>query len=348
MNFFREFLAWYGAMLGSLLPRKLRERLQGGAGGLVVIADPTAPPMDARLALRARGGLRDIGTIGVLPANLASLARRGVTVDLSASPLILTVTLPLAVERSLPEAVAFEIDRLTPFDADEILLHTEILHRNRAAGTIRLRLAILPRRLLAPLLGALNAAGLTLTRIEATSEGRMIRFPLAPGAARAPRGEAWLAGLCAVLAVACLAIPLVRQQIVLSSLAAREAALAPRLHEAEALRQRLDAAQSGAATLNAAQARAGNLLAALAAITRAIPDRSFLTDLSIRQRIAILDGESPDAAALVAKLSANPAFADPGFAAPVTRAMNEKADIFSIRVRLRHHEAGTLMKPGHS
>ncbi len=338
MTFLREFLRWYGAMLGSLLPWTLRARLQGGAAGLVVIADPAAP-MAARLALRARGVPRDIGTLGRPPANLPKIAARGVTVDLSASPLLRTVTLPLAVERNLPEAVAFEIDRLTPFDADEILLHTEILHRNRAAGTIRLRLAILPRRLLAPLLNALAAAGLTPTRIEATGEGRMISFQLA-GVSRSRRGDAWLAGVCAALALACFAIPPARQQISLREIAAREAALAPRLHEAEALRQRLAAAQSGAATLTAAQARAGNLLVALAALTRAIPDHSFLTDLSIRHRVATLDGESPDAAALVAELSANPAFADPGFAAPVTKALNEKADIFSIRATIRHQEAG--------
>ncbi|MDD2876658.1 MAG: fimbrial assembly protein [Acidiphilium sp.] len=337
-----DVFRWYGAMLGSLLPASLRTMIGDAASGLVVMADPAAPPDRGVVALRSRGSLRNIGTLGALAQNISPALRQGVTLVL-ATPrrLILTtgINLPLAAERHLATAVAFEMDRLTPFDAEEVWFRTETVRRDRETGLLALRLAVLPRHEVTPLLDAMAAAGLHASRIEAQSSDGMLTVPVDQTAQPARRTEAALAGLCAILALACLIVPLARQQISLVSLANRQTALAPRLHEVELLRQRLAASRNGAATLAAEQAREGDPLAALAAITTALPDGSFLTDLSVRHRVATLDGESPNAAGLVAALSADPDFADPAFAAPVTRALNEKADIFSIKVRLRNHVA---------
>ncbi|MGC9269969.1 PilN domain-containing protein [Acidiphilium sp.] len=337
-----EFLRWYGAMLRSLLPSSLRAMFGGSASGLIVSADLTAPPACAVVAQRSRGGTRTLGTLGALAADLSPSLRRGVTLVVTApGRLVLSrmVTLPLAAERHLATVLTFEMDRLTPFAAGEVWYRTDIINRRKAAGSIALRLAVLPRAKLLPLLDALAQADLHPGRIEAQDAAGIITLPLDPGAPPARRIEAALAALCAILALVCLLIPLSRQQIELHRLATREKALVPRLHAAETLRGRLDRARNGAATLAAEQAREGDALAALAAITTAVPDGSFLTDLTLRHRIATLDGESPNAAGLVAAFSANPAFADPSFAAPVTRALNAKADIVSIRVRVRRHEA---------
>ncbi len=333
-----ELFRWYGAMIGSLLPAPVRAMMAGGGSGLVVTADPAAPER-AVVALRARGGLRDLGTLGALPT-LSPALRRAATLVLTApARLILTttITLPLAAERHLATAVAFEMDRLTPFDAAEIWFDTEILRRDRASGLLALRLAVLPRHSVAPLLDALAAAGLHATRIEAPASDGMTSLTLDHAAPPARRLDRVLAAMCGLLALACLIIPLARQQIDLAALAAQRSALAQPLHEAEALRARLVAASDGAATLAREQAREGDALAALAAITTALPDRSFLTDVSFRHGVATLDGESPNAAGLVAALSADHRFADPAFAAPVTRALNERADIFSIKVKVRQH-----------
>lgn len=337
-----EFIRWYGAMLRSLLPPGLRAMFGGTASGLIVSADLSAPPACAVVAQRSRGGTRPLCTLGALTSDMLPKLRHGVTLAITASErLILStvITLPLAVEQHLATAIAFEMDRLTPFDAGEVWFRTDIIGRHRAAGSIALRLTVLPRAPLMPLLDALAQADLHPGRIEAQGAAGLITLPLDSGARPARRIEAALAALCAGLALACLLIPLVRQQIELDRLAALQVALAPRLHAAETLRGRLDRARSGAATLAAEQAREGDALGALAAITTAVPDGSFLTDLTLRHRIATLDGESPDAAGLVAAFSADSAFADPSFAAPVTRALNAKADIVSIRVRVRHHEA---------
>jgi general secretion pathway protein L len=337
-----ELLCWYGAMLRSLLPLGLRAMFDGAASGLIVSADLAAPPAYAVVAQRSRAGTRTLGTLGTLAAHVSPSVRHGVTLVINTQERLIldtAITLPAVAEQHLATVLAFEMDRLTPFDPEEVWFRADIIGRHKAVGSISLRLAVLPRARLIPLLDALARAGLHPDRIEALGAAGLIKLPLDSGSKSTRRIEAALSALCGGLVLLCMLVPLVRQQIELRDLAARQAELAPRLHVAETLRERLERARSGAATLAAEQVREGDPLAALAAITTAVPDGSFLTDLTLRHRIATLDGESPDASGLVAAFSADPAFADPSFAAPVTRALDAKADIFSIRVRMRRHEA---------
>jgi general secretion pathway protein L len=55
-----------------------------------------------------------------------------------------------------------------------------------------------------------------------------------------------------------------------------------------------------------------------------------LTDLSLQGNDLTIDGQSSNAAGLIAILAAAPKFRNPGFTAPVTRAFSGKADLFSI------------------
>jgi general secretion pathway protein L len=282
--------------------------------------------------------VRELGTLESLRRDLPAGDRRDVTlVAPSDAILIREAVLPLAIERDLDAALDFEMDRLTPFEPGEVFRHTTLIRRDRTEGTLRLRLAILPRQAVTPMIEALAATGLAAGQIEARVDGANIRFAVDGVRPRRRRLDTGLAALCGILAVACMAIPPVRQQITWNALAAHQRALVPQLHEAEALRHRLAAARAGAATLAAARARGGSGLTALAAITNALPDGSFLTGLQLHRRVATLDGESPDAAGLVTRLSGNPDFAAPEFAAPVTRALDNNADVFSIKVRISHN-----------
>jgi general secretion pathway protein L len=123
----------------------------------------------------------------------------------------------------------------------------------------------------------------------------------------------------------------IRQQAALDAAQARIDALAPAAHEAMRLRQRLAIAASGQEAVAAAQA-SGDALQILAALTAALPDDTYITDFTLKSGELTFDGESGNAARLIALLAAVPKFQDPGFAAPVTRAINGGADLFSIHL----------------
>ena len=86
--------------------------------------------------------------------------------------------------------------------------------------------------------------------------------------------------------------------------------------------------------LSAERARVGDALAALAATTAVLPDDTYLTDLTLRQRHLVMNGRSAAAARLIGLLSAAPGLREPAFLAPVTRSDTGHADLFSIRAEL--------------
>ena len=72
-------------------------------------------------------------------------------------------------------------------------------------------------------------------------------------------------------------------------------------------------------------------LAALAAITRSLPDDTYLTDFTLNGRNVTLNGQSASAAKLIGLLAADPSIDNPAFSAPVTRLEATHTDLFSIR-----------------
>ena len=77
--------------------------------------------------------------------------------------------------------------------------------------------------------------------------------------------------------------------------------------------------------------RLGDALGALAAVTEILPDDSYLTEFTMRERKLTLSGLSASAPKLISLLSGDPRIRNPAFTAPVTRAETGHNDVFTIR-----------------
>ncbi len=237
------------------------------------------------------------------------------------------VVLPLAAERDVHTALGYEMDRLTPFDADEVFWGISGLRRDPPRG-LRLTLIVAPRKPVEMLLEALCRVDLRPTFLECEAGCVEMFAPAQVSGA----GKAALYALCAGLALACLAIPVIRQQWELADTTRQIAALEPAQQEVVRLRGMLTAGASGEAAITAAR-RSGDALRNLAAVTSALPDGTWLSDLTLRSGNLSIDGQSGDAAKLISALAAS-GLNDPTFVAPVTRAINGAADLFSIQAKV--------------
>lgn len=322
-----QFATWWlnqmRALLSGLLgPGRAPDAL------IVAIDDLGATPPHGALMLRRQGHMRRLRGLNE-PQRGASLPSLPVMLRLPASRLLSRdLTLPLAAARDLQTMLRFEMDRLTPFAAGELFWGISAQMQDRAQETLRLRLSIVPRAPVEALLGFLAEQKLTPSWIE--HETGLI--PLNAGPRRHWR-QAALTGLCMALALACLALPFIRQQMALSEANALVAERAPAAHVAETLRAQLAAAASGRAAIAAAR-RQGDALQVLAALTQALPDDTWLADLSLKSGSLTMDGQSANAAKLIALLAAVPGLQNPSFTAPVTRTNDGTADLFSLRAGL--------------
>lgn len=243
------------------------------------------------------------------------------------------VVLPLAAEREAASALRFELDRITPFQPEEVYWTGNITCRDRRRGRLHLQLLLVPRAVAAPLLAAAAVADAMPTLLEGqAADGKwrriaLTRTALHPWQRNTLRGAALA---CVALTIALVATPFLRQSAMQAETEARIAALQPRMREAEALQQRLDQAAASVNALAAAQAEFGSALAVLHALTAVLPDDTFLTDLTLKQRQIALRGQSANAALLISALSAEPSLRNPSFAAPVTRPAGGGSDLFAI------------------
>lgn len=350
----RDFLRWWGGQLASLLPVRLPGREPHGSRFLLLTLLSSPGSMPATLALdRVSPGdmtpRRELLTIGdadlgalraVLGRGRTARSRKpGLRLRLPPGVLLeCEVVLPLAAESSLEQVLGFELDRLTPFRAADALWSHRVIRRDRTLGRLHLALTLGSREVLAPLLAVLHAAGVSprlLESLPAEGDGSLEwrRLVLRPrGAARSQAGLRAGTGLAALLALAVVAVPFARQSLTLAALDARQDALRPAMAEAASLRRHMAAVAASAAVVEAERSRLGDPLHALAAITHALPDNTFVTDLSLRQHRLTLSGQSAAAVQLIARLAAEPIIRDPAFSAPVTRAGHD--DLFSISAEL--------------
>ena len=197
-----------------------------------------------------------------------------------------------------------------------------------------MRLSLVLRAPVQPILSALQAAGLNPVGIEApVSSGgwRHVAVAQQRSGWAARRGPALAGAVCGVLVLIAVGLPFVAQHRAMARVDAEIAALRPQVTEAEAMRRAMQDRAATTDVMLAARTKAGDALGVLAALTAALPDDTHLTDLSLRNRALVITGESAAATRLISMLAVEPGFLNPSFAAPVTRTPGGGADAFSIR-----------------
>ena len=131
-----------------------------------------------------------------------------------------------------------------------------------------------------------------------------------------------------------MAVPLVRVFLALQSVNAQIAELRPAVNEAQALQRRISGGGSGGDAISVGRHRTGDVLKALAALTDALPDDTYLTELAMDQGRLTMEGQtSKSASRLIAALAADQRLRGPGFSAPVVRG-DGGIEIFALQAEL--------------
>jgi general secretion pathway protein L len=339
----RDFLAWWGRQLADCVPEEWR-RFGSSSGDALVIAPVGAiadAPEAVAVSLRRNGRENPLGRYALATGDLLDLARpagKPAVLRLAeADVLSKTVMLPLAAERDLAQVLAFEMDRETPFNAEEIFWTHSVVRRDRQRGQLWARLLLVPRAHLSILLDALGRAGILPKRAEiGDGPDRGLFLPLDSdggrlGAATGRHLLRWPAAvLCAGLAIAAILAPFVRQASIADALDQEIAAGRLAAAEVEKLRREIDRLAGSAELIDSERGKAGRPLLVLAALTRMLPTDTYLTEFRQQQLKVTVSGRSAGASRLIGALSNSDQLRNPSFAAPVTRIEALRAEVFTI------------------
>ena len=342
----REFFAWWCAQLADLLPQELRRSALGTGDALVITPiGPLGLGVEAVAVDQRHNGRESplghfaLGATGM--ADLPRMAGKTTVIRLGEADVLgKTVSLPLAAERELDQVLAFEMDRETPFTAEELYWNHRVIGVDRQSGRLSVRLSLVPKAVLDPLLADLAAVGIRPSVVEISDgpdEGALL--PLrggADGVQHTSRRLLWpAAAACAALALAAVVTPFIRQELNLAELDREIGAAKVAAADADNLRSEIDRLSGSAGFIESERDKAGRPLVVLAAATRVLPDDSYLTEMELRQRKLTLSGRSAGAARLIGALAADSEFRNPGFSAPVTRLEALKAELFTINAEVK-------------
>jgi general secretion pathway protein L len=335
-----QFFRWWLHELRALVPKGVEQFL--GIGEAPVYLHSHAEGFTLEDA--SGGCLRRLGVSGETdePAeNSLQLRNRQIILALPSSLVLRRhIELPLSAERELATALSFEIDRQTPFSADRVYHSFQVRKRDTDRKVIAVELAAGPKHLIDPLLARAAACGVTPAAMSIEGDLAKPSLLFMPNgrrrSAQSWRAEPWKPLLA--LAVGLLVTGVAASAWHLRTEAARAQSRVEAERgtgaRAEALRQKLSAAQTATLFLPE-KLTAPRVTEILDALSRLMPDDSWIFALEVSGRDVRIAGFSADVPQLIKTLQQSALFDDPQLRAPVVRGPGKGGDRFDLGVTVK-------------
>jgi general secretion pathway protein L len=352
----QRFWRWWSGELLALVPQRFtalagagRVPTLGFEGNAVVLVDP--PAGDGQPASVEVSALESAQAAAAVRALLERAGETRGRARVALSPgqaLVRRVTMPAATEENLASVLGFEMDRLTPFRAEEVYYDHRVLSRDAAAGTLNVLLAVARRDVIEDRLARARALGLSVQGVAVAEEAPRSGPPLdllpreERGEREGPRerlAKQVLAASAALLLLAALFLP--------AWLKNREVhAIKPALDKAhaearatDALVGELDRLVADHNFLLAKRHAVYPTLAYLEEVTRLLPDNTWLQQLEIRQsgkaRELVMAGETISSSRLIEILEQSKLLQNATPRGTVTRGTQPGTERFVIASELR-------------
>lgn len=317
------FFSWWKDELLGCLPKALSERL-GSAPAKIVLGQGIDGGWQAA---RVRGtkreaernlDLSDVASVRRALGFLEALNDQPAEVKvlaLSADKVLRKrISLPLAAEENLRQVLSFEMDRQTPFKADQVYFDWRIIKRDTAQRSILVDLLATPKATLDASLAQLVPANIVVDTVDTVTGRGALQFEhtqgfnLLPPEKRGATGDPqarirWIlaASLVALIGMAMMQSLSARQQALLA-LQEKTAEMQKGALETAALSKKLREEITGANFLAERKQKRSETVKVLLELTQLIPDNTWLERVSFVGEAVQLQGQSTSASDLVALL----------------------------------------------
>jgi general secretion pathway protein L len=344
-----RFFAWWGGELGALLPPAWRGafnddsfwyllarvgdrwqlRQQGHAEPLTQWPAVAAPGTQqaAMSSALAKVDPQDLRVALVLPDALV-LHRQ--------------LLLPLAAVGNLQQVGAYEMDRQTPFRAEQVYYAIRELATPAPAGRFLAELVAVPRSTLDPLLAQLHTAGIAIDAVDmGQGSGRLGVNLLPPAQVRhrthpRRRMNLALAGACVLLLLLVLGQWRHNREQALATMQAQVEAMRGEAQQVSTLRQQLQDNAGAAGFLVQRKERSVTMLSVLQELTERLPDSAWIERLSVDNTGQIgFQGQSKRAVQLVDALKDSKLIRDANFQGSIQPDPATGKDRFYMVAQLR-------------
>ncbi|MDO9168682.1 MAG: PilN domain-containing protein [Methylobacter sp.] len=362
----KKFFRWWLRELDFLVPEKIRQLVNEKQGCIIV------RPEENQLALTyiaAREGgyaasqsgtgaaAGQIEPLAILERNASGIAQYKALLAkdgrLAKTDLILRLTgqeaiqkelvLPAAVKENLSQVVTYELDRYTPFKAEQVYFSVKQLEAEHEPGQIRVMLVLTPRETLDALYEDIKTMGMSplFVDYEATPndlEQRYDAYNLLPEHLREKTANTprliytALSAAVFLLLAAVLVVPVWFEYRTVNALQEKIDTLEKDAKEVKALQLEIDAMIDETRLLIAEKSAAPTVVDMLNSLSAIMKDDTWLSYAQYSEGNLQIQGESPAASALIGVLEDSDLFVNARFVSPVTQDKISKQERFQITV----------------
>ncbi len=264
------------------------------------------------------------------------------------------VVYPQAAEENLQDMVGFDLDRQTPFSADQVYFHARVADRDAARATIEVELTVVTRAALREVLQVLRAAGSRVLGIGVAGDRGNPRIDLLPASDRTPRRltkaqkiNLALLGAVIVFVLLALWVPILQKREAIK-------ALIPELAKAEGEAEVSRRVESEYSKLIGqykflTEKKYANYTAmeVVEEVTKLSPDTAWLSNLDIKTngkaRELQLQGEAASASKMIELLEQSPLLQNTTQRAQTSRGAQPNTERFNIATEIKARPAPALV-----
>jgi general secretion pathway protein L len=352
----QRFFRWWLDELAGLLPERWRQGLSQGTPILAV--DLAGDGLTFRyfhgarcdelgrvaFSERTAGAMRDaVGPLLHKARGRNALTALRLPID---AALRKTLEMPAVAESDLKDALFFQIDRQTPFAAEEVYFDYRVVGRDVAAKRLSAELMVVPRARVDEALTMVGRWGISPSIVAIVGDDP--RTPpssnLLPEGGNGARGRGWVffnvavTGLALALLAVAVYIPLEQKRARVEDLAAKVAEAQREAQETSALREEIEQLVEHNRFLADAKRQTPLITVILDELTRVLPDDSWVYQLDIRGPEIRVAGYSSTASNLIGLIDESPSFRTPAFRSPVTKDPRSGLERFNLSFQLESGE----------
>ena len=339
-RYMTPFLNWWVGQLTGLLPARLLDAyVQAGDATILELSGDEFVLHAKRGARLERAGEGSVSELAQTLRSAADLPQLRLLRISEAQVLRKMLVLPYAARHDLKTALSSEIDRETPFEQSEVYWNHSVTGHDSSKSKLEVELVILPRRVGEALARTARVAGFEPAALAVGEPNGKTTLLWMDGPCRAPlpriqpKNRKLMTAVYA-LGAAILLVPLAVQQVHFYFADKTIAALRTKALTASALQQAANRRVAAMEFMGRKNGANGSALKILQAVTRALPDDTFLTGLSIHSGQVTMAGSSEGAASLIKAVTKSPEFRDPVFESAVVENTDTGLENFAISAKL--------------
>ena len=346
---FKQFFRWWKRELSFLLPEKIKQIISDKQG--LIIISPKGGQLV--ITLNYQGQIEPLVTVdrGQKEFALQSLfekderlAKAIVILRLSEhDALQKELGLPLAAKENLNQVVAYELDRYTPFKAEQVYFAVKLVAGVNEPGQIKVIMILTTRELLDGLYEDVKALGVSPEFVDYEGLPNSFEDPdynydllpenLRQKTAKLPQLIHYsLITLTCLLLVAVIAMPVLFEYQTVNLLRSKAESLEKDAKKVKAMQSSIDAVIDETNQLIKEKNATPEVIEMLNTLSSLIKDDTWLSYLQYSDGHVQIQGESPAASTLIAVLEESPLFINARFASPVTQDRISKLERFQITV----------------